>query len=258
MELSTILLLGGAGIIVIGAGLYVLTRKDSPKEIILKNKSRLYPVVKKLPNKVDIQEWTAVIVDINKVQLTNWWKVLVSENGRDTDKITNSLIGQLKQWQVDLLWDISFEPQSSLKEVARPYNLIMAKRAFVENLKRFSTLLATLHKGVDIKKWTEVIVDINDYDLVEFWEKMVKQPDIADKLIKILSSWQIKGDTCKSFTCLTQDNIMAYQLPDGSELEIGQKYKVESPCWIFTSEDNDGNVSKSVIIKGVVIPKTEA
>ena len=86
---------------------------------------------------------------------------------------------------------------------------------------------------------------------------MATQPNVKKKMIQVLSSWQIKSDLCKSFTCLTNDNVLAYKLPDGGQLVMGQKYKVESPCWIHTNEDSDGVVSKKIIVRGVVIPNVE-
>uniref|UniRef100_UPI0040253638 hypothetical protein n=1 Tax=Segatella hominis TaxID=2518605 RepID=UPI0040253638 len=58
----------------------------------------------------------------------------------------------------------------------------------------------------------------------------------------------------RSFTCVTNDNMSAYSLPDGGKLTMNVKYKVESPCWVYTSEDNQGNVKKQIVIKGIVVP----
>lgn len=252
MESSTIFLLSGAGIVVVGIGTYIVMKLKDPHKEFVKNEHMLKPLVKKLPAPISIQEWTGAIVSINNHKLTRWWKKMVASNGNNSSQLTASLISQLKKWNIDILWNLSFVPK---QPVSRPYNLIYAKKAFVDNLPRFSVLLPTLHNGFSIEKWTEVIVDVNDYDLTEFWKKMAEQPNVTQKMLQVLSSWQIKSDTCKSFTCLTQDNILAYKLPDGGQLNMNQRYKVESPCWIRTIEDISGNISKEIIIKGIVTPK---
>lgn len=255
MEPSTIILLSGAGVVVIGVGIYIKKNRETPYKVFVKNKQQLYTLVKKLPEAIDVQKWTETIVDINSEILTKWWKNMLTRNEQDSNRITSDMIVQLKQWNIDTLWKISFDKKEKSE---RQYNLVSAKRALVNNIHKFSTLLPTLHRGISLEKWTEIVVDINDYDLTEFWKKVAKQPDVGKKMTQILSSWQIKSDTCKSFTCLTEDNVLAYQLPDGSKLEMGLKYKVESPCWIHTIENSDGTITKKILIKGVVTPKSEA
>lgn len=256
MELSTIYFLCGAGIAVVGVGAYIIAKQGSARKVFVKNKYLLYPLVKKLPTPISTQEWTGVIVSINNQTLTKWWSKMVASNGNNSNQLTKSIVNQLKQWNVDTLWNISFEYDDSPKP-ERPYNLLYAKKALLNNLKKISILLPTLHNGFSIEKWTEVIVDINDYDLTEFWKELAAQPNVTKKMIQVLSSWQIKSDMCKSFTCLTKDNVLAYKLPDGGQLVMGQKYKVESPCWIHTVEDSEGVVSKEIIVQGIVIPKVE-
>lgn len=255
MELSTIYFLSGAGIAVVGLGAYIIAKQGNPKKVFVRNKHLLYPLAKKLPTPISIQEWTAVVVSINNQKLTKWWSKMVASNGNNSNQITTSIVNQLKQWNVDSLWNISFEPKP--EPALRQYNLLCAKKALLSNLEKISFLLPTLHNGFSIEKWTEVIVDINDYDLIEFWKKLTAQPNVTKKMIQVLSSWQIKSDMCKSFTCLTKDNVLAYKLPDGGQLVMGQKYIVESPCWIHTIEDTEGVVSKEIIMHGVVIPKVE-
>ena len=255
MELSTIYFFSGVGIAVVGIGAYIIAKQGNPKKVFVRNKHLLYPLAKKLPTPISIQEWTAVVVSINNQKLTKWWSKMVASNGNNSNQLTTSIVNQLKQWNVDSLWNISFEPKP--EPAPRPYNLLCAKKALLSNLEKISFLLPTLHNGFSVEKWTEVIVDINDYDLTEFWKKLATQPNVTKKMIQVLSSWQIKSDLCKSFTCLTNDNVLAYKLPDGGQLVMGQKYKVESPCWIHTNEDSDGVVSKKIIVRGVVIPKVE-
>ena len=241
MEPSTIILLSGAGVVAIGVGIYIKKNRKTPYKVFVKNKQQLYTLVNKLPEVIDVQKWTEIIVDINSGILTKWWENMLTRNERDSNRITSDMIVQLKQWNIDALWQISFDKK---EKPGCQYNLVLAKRALVNNIHKFSTLLPTLHRGISLEKWTEIVIDINDYDLTEFWKKVANQPDVAKKMTQILSSWQIKSDTCKSFTCLTEDNVLAYQLPDGSKLEMGQKYKVESPCWIHTIENNDGTITK--------------
>lgn len=144
------------------------------------------------------------------------------------------------------------EPEDSAKKV-NP-NPIKAKKAFIAHLSDFSKNLAALKESFDVKSWTETIIDVNDPDLTGLWEKYVAAGNTPVKWRQLIASWQVKSDTCKSFTCVTNDNMSAYCLPDGGKLTIGVKYKVISPCWVYTSEDNQGNVKKQIVVKGIVVP----
>lgn len=139
------------------------------------------------------------------------------------------------------------------KEISPNPNLIKAKKAFINHLDEFTSLLPSLQSGADMNKWTEAIVNINDKDLTSLWANCVKTKDFKMKWLQLLASWQIKSDTCKSFTCVSNGNMVAYSLPDGSPIEMNQKYKVISPCWVFTSEDDYGKSVKRIIMKGVVV-----
>lgn len=144
------------------------------------------------------------------------------------------------------------DPKPVVTKVSKP-NLIKAKKAFLDNLSAFSSLLP----NNDTQKWTEAIVTVNDPDLTELWKKYVQMSDFKIKWMQLLASWQVRCDTCRSFTCITNDNKAAYRLPDGSNLSMEEKYKVVSPCWVYTSEDKEGNTTKSIITLGVVVPFTE-
>lgn len=133
-------------------------------------------------------------------------------------------------------------------------NPIKAKKAFISNLEDFSKLLPTLIEGFVLEHWTAAIVTVNDPDLIGLWKKYVSAGETSVKWRQLLASWQVKSDTCRSFTCVTNDNMSAYSLPDGGKLTMNVKYKVESPCWVYTSEDNQGNVKKQIVIKGIVVP----
>lgn len=141
-------------------------------------------------------------------------------------------------------------------EVSKP-NLLLAKKAFLEHLDDFSNLFPLLESGVEINKWTETIITINDKDLTNLWAKYVKLQEVNTKWIQLLASWQVKRDTCKSFTCLTNSNIASYILPDGSTLLMDVKYKVITPCWVYTFEDEQGKTNKRIVSKGIVVPTQE-
>jgi len=131
----------------------------------------------------------------------------------------------------------------------------LAKMAFIDHIEEFTPLLNTLTNNTfSLQLWTEHIVNVNDPHLTAMWKTYASNKDLQVKWKQLLASWQIKNDTCTSFTCATADNQEAYQLPDGSMLTMGVKYKVETPCWVMTTEDDNGQVRKTVISKGIVTP----
>lgn len=148
------------------------------------------------------------------------------------------------------------ENPPSLSEVK--INKNQAKKAFLLNIDKFAQILPSLNNdSFDCKLWTEVIVTINDFHLTELWKKYVSTADVKERWKRLLASWQIKSDNCKSFTCLREDNILSYTLPNGDTLVMGEKYKVEVVCWVYTDEDSQGNIKKRVISRGVVVPFQE-
>lgn len=137
-------------------------------------------------------------------------------------------------------------------------NKNQAKKVFLQNIDKFAPILSSLNNdSFDCKLWTELIVTVNDFHLTELWKKYVSAADVKERWKRLLASWQIKSDNCKSFTCLREDNILSYTLPNGDSLVMGEKYKVEVACWVYTDEDSEGNVNKRLISKGVVIPFQE-
>lgn len=137
-------------------------------------------------------------------------------------------------------------------------NKNQAKKVFLLNIDKFAPILPSLNNdSFDCKLWTEVIVTVNDFHLTELWKKYVSATEVKERWKRLLASWQIKSDNCKSFTCLREDNILSYTLPNGDTLVMGQKYKVEVECWVYTDEDAEGNTKKRVISKGVVVPFQE-
>lgn len=137
-------------------------------------------------------------------------------------------------------------------------NKNQAKKVFLLNIDKFAPILPSLNnESFDPRLWTEMIVTINDYHLTELWKKYVSLVDVKDRWKRLLASWQIKSDDCKSFTCVRKDNISSYTLPNGDSIIMGEKYKVETACWVYTSEDQDGRTSKRIITKGIVVPFQE-
>lgn len=137
-------------------------------------------------------------------------------------------------------------------------NKNQAKKVFLSNIDKFAPILPSLNNdSFDCKLWTEVIITVNDFHLTELWKKYVSATEVKERWKRLLASWQIKSDNCKSFTCLREDNILSYTLPNGDTLVMGEKYKVEVECWVYTDEDAEGNTKKRVISRGVVVPFQE-
>ena len=139
----------------------------------------------------------------------------------------------------------------------KPVNPIKAKKAFLNHVDDFAQLLPTLSGEFNMSDWTAAIITVNDADLTGLWKKYVKLGNVAQKWMQLLASWQVKCDTCKSFTCATKDNLSAYSLPDGGQMTMAVKYKVVSPCWVHTFEDHEGMTRKRVVAKGIVVPFSE-
>lgn len=241
METSTIIWIGGIAVVAVGAYLVYSYKKEDPKDVFLKRESEFSSLLGKLSeNELSIEKWTEKVVSINNKTLTRWWANLVSNNNRNSESIRKALAAELKSWGVDI------EP---------PANPRLAKKAFIANIEKFAPILDTLNNQTfNLNEWTEVIVSVNDTHLTRLWKKYVKVDKIQERWKQLLASWQIKSDTCKSFTCNTADNVAAYNLPNGDSISIGVKYKVESPCWVVTIEDTDGKISKRVVNKGIVTP----
>lgn len=246
MEIGTILCIGGGlAVVAVGATLF---SKGNVKKWVEANLATLSPLMNKIHQEFSIYEWTDVIVTINNKSLTKWWAELVKKNSNDEYKVKKELVAILAGWGF-----VSPEPEEEVR-----INKNQARKAFLEHLNEFAPYLSTLNnEGFDRIKWTEIIVTINDKDLIELWKKYVSVGDTQERWKRLLASWQIKSDNCKSFTCVKEDNLMAYTLPNGDAITNGVKYKVESPCWVHTIEHEDGNVEKRIISKGIVVPFEE-
>lgn len=153
--------------------------------------------------------------------------------------------------------DETTPPTKQLPEVVK-INKNQAKKAFLTNLDKFAPILPSLNsESFDCRLWTEMIVTVNDFHLTELWKNYVYRADVKDRWKRLLASWQIKSDNCKSFTCLREDNILSYTLPNGDSLVMGEKYKVDMACWVYTEEDSEGNINKKIICRGIVVPYQE-
>lgn len=237
--------LWGGVLAIVAVGGACLYSKGDVKKIFLNNKHTFEPLISLLPTRFNIQDWTVKIVDINDKFLTRWWITLVKKNSNNEELIRKELLTVLTRWGVEI-------PKEK-KE--KPINWRAAGKAFVKNIDIFAPILNTLNDNTfDFQSWTALIVTVNDQELTEAWKQCVKSDNVKKKWMQVLASWQLKCDTCRSFTCLTMDNMTAYSLPDGGPLAEGVKYRVEYPCWVLTAEDADGNVIKTVVTKGIVVP----
>lgn len=243
MEPNVFLWCSGLAIIAVG-GAYLYSKGDV-KKIFLKHKDTFESLITLLPTTFDLQEWTVKIVDINDKFLTKWWITLVKKNSNNEDAIRKELLAVLNRWGVKI----------RKENMEKPINWRGAGKAFVKNIDVFAPILNTLNDNTfDFQSWTERIITVNNPELTEAWRKCATTDNVKKKWLQVLASWQLRCDTCSSFTCLTEDNKVAYSLPDGGELTDGVKYRVEYPCWVLTTEDTDGNAVKTVVTKGIVIP----
>lgn len=247
MEIGTLMLCIGGGLGVVAVGAYASSKKSVRKNFEA-NREKLLPLIKKIDKEFGINEWTAEIVNINNRTLIKWWSDVVKKNANDGYKVKAELIATLSKWGVYI------KPSSDEVKI----NKNQAKKAFLSNLDKFAPILSSLNNdSFDRKLWTEMIVTVNDFHLIELWKKYVSVADTKDRWKRLLASWQIKSDNCKSFTCLREDNVLSYTLPNGDTIAMGEKYRVEIACWVYTDEDSEGNVDKKIISKGIVVPFKE-
>lgn len=120
-----------------------------------------------------------------------------------------------------------------------------AKEAFLNNIQTFEAILPQLNNALNIEIWTEKIVSINNPQLTSYWKRYHKDINMWKRL---LSSWGLRQDTCKSFTYLQKYSKM-YDTDDSSTSEEGCMYQVIEGCWIMCDEAT-GN--KKVIRKGII------
>lgn len=121
-----------------------------------------------------------------------------------------------------------------------------AKESFIANLHFFKPYLNTLIDGTyNCDDWTKVIHNISNGELSCYWEKVYRN---TDSILRMLAMWGIRPETCIDFIGVEPYKEM-YQTITGDLIEIGQRYKVESPCWI-TTDNYTGK--KQVLLKGIV------
>lgn len=240
METNVLLIVGGVGVAALAVwGISKLGNnvKGDPKKIFLENYEMFKSLAVNILYEFEISDWTAQIVSLNNPTLTKWWKELVKKHDNSELLVKNELVTLLQEWGVSII------------------NKYQAKKAFLSNIQTFVPILSSLNDDTfNAKVWTEYIVTVNDFHLIELWKKYVALEDAQSKWKRLLASWQVKSDVCKSFTCVSEDNKASYTLSDGSAITEGVKYKVEKPCWVYTFEKEDGTIVKEILTKGIVVP----
>jgi len=140
------------------------------------------------------------------------------------------------------------EPQSPPTKTQNS-NIGKAKDAMLKNINKFIDLLDDLSKNkLDLNKWTDLIIDLNDKDLMNLWKQFCDKP--ANKWINLLASWGLRNDNCQSFEGSEYYKMM-YWDENKNTIEADVKYDVLFPCWILTIDGEDGKSVKKVIKKGV-------
>ena len=137
----------------------------------------------------------------------------------------------------------SSKPTASFKK--NP-NIATAQKAFLNNLNRFVPLLNSTK--IDQDKWSDAVIDVNDEDLTALWYKMINRLDLW---VNQMAAWGLKQERCESFMAMDKHSQL-YSTASGLELTIGQKYVVKSPCWLLTTQDENGHAIKKVVKKGIV------
>lgn len=225
---------------------YYLLRggNEKIKKTFLINKKRFDPLLENLAkDQFNVDQWSDTIIDINDKALIKWWKSILQKNNGNVQTIKCSLTIDLKRWGIIL------ERPSVILEKGNRY-AEPASTALINNIQRIKPLLKGIEKGnIDKSAWSDVIVDINNQELIEIWEKVLNNPEAW---IRILSSWGIAHDPCTEFTYI-KGREQLYDLIDGGDMKVGFSYTVVNSCWILT----DPSGEKSVIVKGNVKPKSE-
>lgn len=122
-----------------------------------------------------------------------------------------------------------------------------AKDAFLINVSNLAPLFDSLNKGVKFNEAVnDAIIEINNQELMDIWVKISKD---HKAVLRILSMWGIRREDEIQFQTQSH-HIERYGTLDGNTVKSGKTYKVVSPCWIYTRQDENGKSQKSVIIKG--------
>ncbi len=148
------------------------------------------------------------------------------------------------------------EPESSRETTIDPNKYIKsnpntpkAKQAFIENIEKLMPFVKGVTEiAIDKAGLTDAIISINDEDLTALWKQMINRPELW---VNQMAAWGVAPDACKGFTAMEKHKAL-YSSKDGKELQLGQKYKVLSACWLHTTTENNGNTVKKVVKKGIV------
>lgn len=121
-----------------------------------------------------------------------------------------------------------------------------AKVAVRNHLSEITPLLhGVSDKGiVNISEWDNAIAKIDNKNLTEMWENSKNNSRLW---LSRLSSFGLRRDMLGEFTAQSVYLDM-YCLMGNGQIIVGEKYKVISPCWLYTDSDNN----KVVALKGIV------
>ena len=114
-------------------------------------------------------------------------------------------------------------------------NKNQAKKVFLLNIDKFAPILPSLNNdSFDCKLWTEVIVTVNDFHLTELWKKYVSATEVKERWKRLLASWQIKSDNCKSSTLIHSFDHIFNGLLQFSKFPINlYSYCLKNSfCWV--------------------------
>ena len=136
-------------------------------------------------------------------------------------------------------------PPPRIPEVRPQTPSVPAKDAFLKNVNNFAPFLNQLNCALNREAWTEQIININNPLLIDIWRRSMHDAALWKR---ILSSWGLRQDTCRSFTFLDKYGNM-YDTVDGTSAVPGEKYRVIDGCWVLTDEDTG---SKTVVKKGKI------
>lgn len=124
-----------------------------------------------------------------------------------------------------------------------------AEFAVEKNLTKIAPLLRGVSREsiTNSEEWTSLVISINNDDLTQLWKECVKRPELW---VTYLQTFKLQMEWVDSFEGL-DGYKEKYSMENGDDIVIGKKYRVVSPCWIYTDKNNQ----KSVILKGIVKPQ---
>ena len=147
------------------------------------------------------------------------------------------------------------QPDDCEKErnATKPLDKRPASVAFAENLDKFIPLLPGIEKGeINSEAWKEAIINTNNEQLILYWKNVVGNKDLAKKWLKVfLEPCGVNSDNCESFVA-SPIYVERYTLENGHPLVVGNHYNVITPCWLYSSFDDDETERVTVLHKGIV------